>query len=146
MSSISHTYENCRDIASEGAVLKFIKSISTFFRRKSISRAARIYHGDYSYHSTHDTAFCNFMHMQRITFVETGDCYVYIFDKPNYQGSYIIAGPKEVVPVCKCGSMIISRKKLPVSIIQNNGKPPKGLWEVTGASYQYHCAMGYKYV
>lgn len=146
MSSISQTDENCQGLVSENAVVKFVKSLVTFFRRKPITRAPRIYHGDYSYNSMPDTAFFNFMHMKHVTFVETGDCYVYIFDEPQYQGSYIIAGPKEVVPMCKCGSMIISLKKLPVSMIQKDGKPPKEIWEVSGAGYQYRCSMGYKYV
>jgi len=146
MSSISQTGENYYGVVSESGVAKSFKSLVTFFRRKSITRAPRIYHGDYSYHSMPDTAFLNFTHMKHVTFVETGDCYVYIFDKPEYQGHYIIAGPKEVVPICTCGSMIISLKKLPVSMIQKEGKPPKEIWETSGVGYQYHCSMGYKYV
>ncbi|SFG55460.1 hypothetical protein SAMN05660649_01969 [Desulfotomaculum arcticum] len=146
MSSISQTGENCHHIESASAVVNFLKPLVTFFKSKSVTRTPRIYHGDYSYQSMPDMAFVNFMHMKNVTFVETGDCYVYIFDEPQYQGNYIIAGPKEVVPICKCGSIIISQKKLPVSIIQKDGKPPKKMWEVSGASYQYHCCMGYKFV
>ena len=147
MSITSQTGVSCdKNIAGESSFAKFLRSLVTFFSRRSITRAPRIYHGDYSYYPMPDTAFFNFLHMKQVTFVETGDCYVYIFDKPQYQGNYNIAGPKEVVPICNCGSMIISLKKLPIDMIQKDGKPPKEIWEASGASYQYHCSTGYKYV
>ncbi|HBV99167.1 MAG: hypothetical protein JL50_07090 [Peptococcaceae bacterium BICA1-7] len=146
MSSISQTGDNCQGIVFENAAANFFKSLVTFFRRKHTARSPRIYHGDHSYNSMPDTAFYNFVHMKHVTFVETGGCYVYIFEKPHYQGNYMIAGPKEVMPIGQCGSMIISLKRLPISSIQKHCKPPKGFWEVSGATYQYHCSMGYKYV
>ncbi|MHB8155917.1 MAG: hypothetical protein ACYDEQ_00735 [Desulfocucumaceae bacterium] len=146
MSSISQTGENCQGIVFENAASNFFKSLVSFFRSKPTARTPRIYHGDYSYNSMPDTAFYNFVHMKNVTFIETGDCYVYIFDEPKYQGNYIIAGPCEVVPVGQCDSMIISLKRLPINAIQKNRKPPKEIWEVSGASYQYHCSMSYKYV
>ncbi|MCL6477185.1 MAG: hypothetical protein K6T65_02095 [Peptococcaceae bacterium] len=128
MSSIPHAGGNCQSVLSESAVAKFFKSLATFFGYKSKTRTPRIYHGDYSCQSMPDKAFIDIMQMKHVTFMETGDCYVYIFDEPKYQGNYITAGPKEVVPLCKCGSMIISPEKLPaVRMIQTACVPVPGI-------------------
>jgi len=146
MSSIAQTGNKCGGIAVNGKLINLLKPLTTFFRSSNISRAPRIYHRDHYYDTMPDIAFCEFMHMSDITLIETGDCYVYIFDKPNYQGNYYVAGPGEVVPVFKCGSVVISTKKLAISAIQNRGCPPPGFWEVSGSKYQWHCSTAYKYV
>jgi len=145
MSSITQTGNNCSGIAANGILTRLLKPLTGFFRTCNISKTARIYHRDHSYDTVPDVAFCDFMHMHDITLIETGDCYVYIFEQPFYQGSYFIAGPGEVIPVLKCGSIIISTRKLSLSAIQSQGCPP-GLWEVSGSRYQWHCAKAYKYV
>lgn len=145
MSSISQTGDNCSKIAGAGILTRLLKPLTSFFKSSAISKTARIYHRDLSYETVPDVAFCDFMYMQDITLIETGDCYVYIFEKPVYQGNYFIASPGEVIPVLKCGSIIISTKKLSISAIQNQGCP-SGLWEVSGSRYQWHCAKAYKYV
>ncbi len=145
MSSISQTGDNCSGIAVNGILARILKPLTGFFRSSGISKTAKLYHRDYSYEAVPDTAFCDFLYMPDLTLIKTGDCYVYIFEKPVYQGNYFIAGPGEVIPVLKCGSIIISTKKLPIAAIQNQGCPP-GLWEVSGSRYQWHCAKAYKYV
>ncbi|MCL6477179.1 MAG: hypothetical protein K6T65_02065 [Peptococcaceae bacterium] len=146
MSSISQTGDYCKISSLSNIINNLIRSLEGFMRTGNITKTAKIYHGEYSYDLIPDTAISNFMNMKRVTHVEAGDCYVCIFEKPDYQGNYCIIGPQERITVGACGSIIAGINKLPIHAIQKKAKPPAHIWGISGPMYQYHFFSGYKYV
>ncbi len=149
MSGISSTAEQCKNYDMAGAARDLLGSLRQylegFARRGAITKGAKIFHGEYSYDLLPDTAIIDFTNMARVTSVEAGECYVCIFTKPRYQGSYMIIGPGEKITPGACGSIVVGMRKLPVNAIRKNARPPDFFWELSGAKYQWHFATGYKY-
>ncbi|SFQ94613.1 hypothetical protein [Desulfoscipio geothermicus] len=146
MSAISQTGDHCGSFAVKGFLRRLLKSLTGFARTKTISRTAKIFHGDYAYDLIPDTAINDFMNMRRVTSVDAGDCYVCIFEKPLYQGGYFIIGPGERADVGACGSVIVGMQKFSVNMARKNARLPDRFWELSGPMYQWHFAAGYRYV
>lgn len=127
--------------------LKRLKNLlEGFFNSNDITKTARIYHGLFSYELVPNTAIKDFCNMNKVTSLESGDCHIYVFECPQYQGQYRIIGPGEKVGVGNYGSIIISIQTVPVDMVQSNAHPPAGFWELSGSLYLMHFSPGYRYV
>lgn len=144
MSGISLTGEQFVD--EKGTALgRIVKNIAGFFRSKEITRIARIYHGDFTYALTPNTAIKNFYNMKKVTSIDAGDCYICIFEDPQYQGDYTIIGPGEKAQLNGCGSVVISLHRFSVDLVRSEARPPSGFWELDGPMYLWHFSSGYRY-
>jgi hypothetical protein len=127
--------------------MKHLKNLlEGFFKSEELTRMAKVFHGEFSYELVPNTAIRDFYNMNKVTFIESGDCYVCVFDAPQYQGQYRIVGPGEKVVVGDCGSIVVSTQTFPVDVVRNNTRPPDGFWELSGPMYLFHFSPGYRYV
>jgi len=127
--------------------LEFLKKfVEGFFGSIKTARMAKVFHGGFSYELVPNTAIRDFYNMNKVTSLESGDCYVCVFDAPQFQGQYRILGPGEKAEVDGCGSMVVSTQAIPVNVIRNNTHPPDGFWELSGPMYLFHFYPGYRYV
>lgn len=146
MSGFSHTGNSCYDWAPAIKLHRLIKSLEGFFKTSTVSKHARIWHGDFSYKLVQNTAIKSFKNMNPVTTIDAGDCYVCIFDQCNYQGNYEIIGPGEKAQVGKCASIIVSNGKFSLDSARRNAMAPEGFWELDGPMYLAYFSAGYRYV
>lgn len=146
MSSASQTGEHCLDWVTPSTIKNFIKYLEGFFRTTNVTKQARIWHGNFSYSLIPNTAIRNFHNMSSVTSIDTGDCYVCIFDDNQYQGNYQIIGPGEKVQVNHCASVVVCTQKFSVDSVRHNARPPEGCWELDGPKYVMHFSSAYRYV
>ncbi len=146
MSSISQTGNRGLDWAAASGLKRIIKSLEGFFRTSSVTKHARIWHGDFSYKLVQNTAIKNFQNMSSVTSIDAGDCYICIFECAEYQGNYHIMGPGEKAQVGNCASIVISNCKFSVDSVRREAAPPPGYWEMDGPMYLMHFSAGYRFV
>lgn len=146
MSSSSHTCNHGLEWVSSSAVQYLRGILEGFFKSREITKTARIFHGEFSYGLVPNTAITDFHNMNRVTSLDSGDCYICIFDEPRYQGQYRIVGPGERAEVGSCGSIIISTNALSINAVRDDASPPAGFWELSGPMYLLHFSPGYRYV
>ncbi|HBX24088.1 MAG TPA: hypothetical protein DEF34_10735 [Desulfotomaculum sp.] len=146
MSSISQTGDRGLDWAPASRLKRIIKSLEGFFRTSSVTKYARIWHGDFSYKLIQNTAIKNFQNMSPVTSIDAGECYLCIFERAGYQGNYQIIGPGEKAQVGKCASIVISNCKFSVDSVRREAAPPPGYWEMDGPMYLMHFSAGYRFV
>lgn len=121
------------------------KTLAGFFKSKEITRIARIYHGRFTYDLVPDTAICNFYNMNKVTSVDAGDLFIYVFEEEQYQGTYQIIKPGEKAEIGLCGSMVISMHPAAIDAFRNNKGAPEGYWEMSGSRYLFHFSSNYRY-
>ena len=107
---------------------------------------AKIYHDKFSYDLVPDTAINNFRQMNKVTSVNAGNLYVYIFEGEQYQGRCQVLNPGEKALTGNCGSVIISLRPISVEESQKSGCAPAKYWELPGSMYVLHFSSIYKYV
>lgn len=146
MSSLSQTGDTCCGWAPANKIRELIKSLEGFFRPPTVTKHARIWHGDFSYKLVQNTAIRSFKNMSPVTSIDAGDCYVCIFDRSRYQGDYQIIGPGEKAQVGRCESIIISNRKFSLDSVRRDASPPEGFWELDGPMYLAYFSAGYRYV
>lgn len=148
MSSISQTGENCGGWVVPGIIQRLWKPLAGFFRNtdSGTGKRARIWHGIFSYPLVPDTAIRNFNNMSPVTSISSGDCYICIFERDNYQGDYQLVGPGERVRVNHCASLVVSARKFSIEAVRKNAAPPGDYWEMDGPMYMMHFSSGYRYV
>lgn len=146
MSSLSHPCRHGLDLAFSSPVAGIKKALTKFFRSKEITRIAKLYHGIFSYDLVPNTAISNFDNMTKVTSVDSGDCYICVFECARYQGQYKILEPGEKAQIGGCGSVVISMQPIPVDIFRNNARSPAWCWELSGAMYLLHFYPAYRYV
>jgi len=146
MSSISQTGDRGIDWAPASRLHGIIKSLEGFFRTSSVTKNARIWHGNFSYKLVQNTAIKSFQNMSPVTSIDAGDCYVCIFERSEYQGNYHIIGPGEKAQVGKCASVVISNSKFSVDSVRREAAPPTGYWEMDGPMYLMHFSAIYRFV
>lgn len=146
MSSLTHPCENGLDWAPANPMKRLKKLLEGFFKSKEITKIAKIYHGEFSYELVPNTAIKDFYNMNKVTSLESGDCYICVFEKPQYQGQYQIIGPGERAELGDCGSIIVSMETFSVDAVRNSAHPPGGFWELSGPMYIFHFSSGYRYV
>ena len=145
MSGISHSLGHGLEIELTGPFYRLTKVLRGLFARNEAVRAARLYHRHFSYGLVPDTAICDFRRMEKITSLNSGDCHVYLFEKPYYQGQYRIIGPGEKVGVSECASLIVSLTPISIAGVQKSGKAPEHCWEMDGPRYLLHFYAAYRY-
>lgn len=145
MSSLSHPCTNGLDWSISSPLKRLKKSLAGFFKSEEITRTAKIHHGKFSYDLVPNTAIKDFFNMTRATSLDTGDCYVCVFEEDHYQGQYQIIGPGEKVELGSCGSIIVTIKPIAMDAVRNSGHAPAGFWELSGPMYIFHFSSGYKY-
>lgn len=145
MSVTSRVYEPGLEGELSAPFKKLFKSIKYLFVKKDISRFARLYHMDFSYGLVPNTAVSDFNNMSKITSLYSGDCYVYLFQQPHYQGWYRIVGPGERMDTDKCGSLIISLNPISLDEVQKMARAPEYCWEMSGSRYLMHFYAAYRY-
>lgn len=145
MSTISHAEAGGREIVIHNLFSKIAKFLKGFFITREITRDTSIYHGDFSYNLVPDTAIRNFRNIKNVTMLKAGDCYVYVFEAPAYQGHYRIIKPGETYKPEHCGSIIVSTKTVPVAAVSADSTPPEWCWEMSGPMYLWHFSPFYKY-
>ncbi|MBF7083281.1 hypothetical protein IT084_09870 [Desulfallas sp. Bu1-1] len=147
MSSVSQTGEKCMGWAVPNILQRLLKSLEGFYRNTdtNINKRARIWHGIFSYPLIPNTAIRNFNNMSPVTSINSGDCYICIFEHDNYQGNYQIIGPGEKVQVNNCASVVVSTQKFSIEAVRKNAAPPKDYWEMDGPMYMMHFSSGYRY-
>lgn len=146
MSSLSQTSDRGLSWVPALRLQKFINQLEGFFRTPTITKQARIWHGDFSYKLVQNTAIKNFQNMNPVTSIDAGDCYVCIFEDTDYQGSYRIIGPGEKAQVGRCNSVVVSNCKFSINTVRHTFSPPPGYWELDGPMYLAHFSAGYRYV
>lgn len=107
---------------------------------------ARICHNKFSYELVPETAIRNFKNMNKVTSVEAGNLYVYIFEGEQYQGRHQVIKPGEKALVSNCGSAIISNSPIYVDTVKSEKCPPANCWELTGPMYVLQFSSIYRYV
>ena len=145
MSAISHAETRDGGLVINNIFSNISKILKGFFVTKDITRDTSIYHGDFSYNMVPDTAIRNFNNINNVTMLKAGDCYIYVFEKPGYQGSYCIIKPGETYRPEYCGSVIVSTRTVPVNAVSTNATPPEWCWEMSGPMYLWHFSPLYKY-
>ncbi|MCL6638329.1 MAG: hypothetical protein K6T80_01435 [Firmicutes bacterium] len=145
MSAISHHYEQGLEFAVPNPLKKLAKTLKGFFPGDDASKAARIYHGNFHYSLVPDTAISDFCNMKKITSLSSGDCLLYVFEKPRYQGRYWIVGRGETAGVEQCGSLIATTQPVALEAVQKSGIAPGHLWEMSGPKYLMHFYAAYRY-
>ena len=127
--------------------LKSLKNLlESFFKSNEITKTSKIYHGQFSYELVPNTAIKDFYNMNKVTSLDSGDSFIYVFECPQYQGQYQIIGPGERVELGNCGSIIVSPQTVPVDMVRSNAHPPAGFWELSGSLYLLHFSPVYRYV
>lgn len=124
---------------------KLVKTLKGFCAQKEITHAARLYHGKFSYGLVPNTAISDVSNMIKATSLDSGDCYIYIFEQPHYQGQYWIVGPGEKVDIGYCGSLITSEYPISIAAAQKSGRAPEQCWEMDGPMYLMHFYAAYRY-
>lgn len=144
MSAVSHGCEKDLELVLKNPFKRLLKTLKGCFTTKNITYTARLYHGNFSYELVPDTAISSFHNMDKITSLYSGDCHVYVFELPGYQGNYWIIGPGETVDIDVCGSLIVSTQTFSIEGVIKNGKPPEWCWELLGPMYLMHFYSAYK--
>lgn len=145
MSAISHGCEKGLDFVLQNPFKKLFKTLKGYFTTREVSHVARLYHGDFSYELVQNTAISSFHNMNKITCLDSGDCHIYVFERPNYQGHYWIVSPGEKVDVNQCGSLIASAQAISIEAVSKSGQPPEWCWELLGPMYLMHFYAAYRY-
>lgn len=146
MSSLSHSCTVGLDCGVFTSLIKTIKNaLDGFFRSREITKIAKIYHGDFEYDLVPDTAIKNFNNMKKVTSVDAGSLYIYIFEYANYKGQYQILGPGEKAQVGICGSLVVGMRPVSIDEIQKSRRSLAGFWELAGPMYIMHFSSGYRY-
>ncbi|TYO95950.1 hypothetical protein [Desulfallas thermosapovorans] len=145
MSSISQTSNHGFELGIANVMQHLLKSLEGFFSAPNITKKARIWHGNFSYPLIPNTSIRNFYNMPPVTSIDTGDCYICVFEAIGYQGNYRIIGPGEKVQLNDCSSLVVSSQKFSVASIRHNAKPPAGYWEMDGPTYLARFSSGYRY-
>ncbi|MFZ5651495.1 MAG: hypothetical protein ACOY4I_11660 [Bacillota bacterium] len=125
---------------------KFLKLMKGIFVKNEISRIARLYHVDFNYGLVPNTAINDFNNMSKINSLYSGDCYIYLFEKPHFQGWYSIIKPGERLETDVCGSIIISIEPISINEAQKAGRVPGCCWEMSGPMYLLHFYAAYRYM
>ena len=145
MSSVSQAVDKKVDLVAPGIIRRFLKSMEGFFSTQGVIKKARIWHSGFSYSLIPNTSIRNFHHMKPVTTIDSGDCYICVFEQDNYQGNYLLLGPGEKVQLSGCASLLVSTEKFSIASVRNNATPPKGFWEMDGPMYMAHFSSGYRY-
>lgn len=146
MSGISQTGDKCFDWAPVSKLKKIVKLAEGFFKTPCVAKHTRIWHGDFSYKLVPNTAISSFRNMSPVTSIDAGACHVCIFERPGYQGNYLIIGSGEKAQVGNCGSVVVSNCKFSVDAVRREASPPPGYWEMDGPMYMMHFSAGYRFV
>ncbi|MEW5954344.1 MAG: hypothetical protein AB1815_11605 [Bacillota bacterium] len=107
---------------------------------------ARIIHDQFSYELSPGTAIKDFKNMNKVTSVEAGNLYVYLFEEEHYQGRHQVVRPGEKALVSGCGSAVFSNDSISVDAIKTQKCPPARFWELSGSRYVLHFSPIYRYV
>lgn len=145
MSAVSHSYGKKLDLTLKNPLKSLLKALKGCFGTTEITYPARLYHGDFNYKLVPNTAISSFENMNKITSLYTGDCHIYIFERPNYQGDYWIVAPGQRVDIVQCGSLIVSTQTFSIEAVRKNGQPPEWCWELLGPMYLMHFYAAYRY-
>lgn len=145
MSSISES-ANSWGLSLKNPWAPIIRYAKKFFVSKEITKAARAYHGSFSYSLVPNTAIRDFNSISKVTRLVSGDCYLYLFPEAAYVGPCRIVCPGEVIQPESCGSLIASTQTLSVDGVTASGHPPEWCWEMPGAMYLMHFSSAYRYV
>ncbi|MCL6477192.1 MAG: hypothetical protein K6T65_02130 [Peptococcaceae bacterium] len=145
MSAISRSYKRCLEIDLPVVFKGFGEAIKRIFSQKEVNHMARLYHVDFNYGLVPNTAISKFDNMSRIASLYSGDCYIYIFEKANYQGWYKVVAPCERTDVDECGSIIVSLNPVSIDAVQRKGRAPGHCWEMSGSMYLLHFYAAYRY-
>lgn len=145
MSSLSHPCSQGLELSAANPFKRFKKALAGFFKSEEITKSAKLYHGKFSYDLVPNTAISDFFNMNKPTSLDTGDCYICVFEEPRYQGQYQIISPGEKAELGSCGSLIVSIKPFAVESARSSGHAPSGYWELSGPMYIFHFSSGYKY-
>jgi len=143
MSSVSQTGEKCLGWEPSNILKRIRDVLDGFFRVPEVTKRARIWHGDISYSLVPNTSIRSFNCMSPVTSVDAGDCYICIFDKDVYKGSYQIIGPGEKALVNNCASLVVSLRKISVESVRNSTSTE--YWEMDGPLYMAHFSKAYRY-
>lgn len=145
MTNVSHSCGHGLDIEFTNPLHNLLKTLKGFFEKNETTHAARLYHGKFSYGLVPDTAISSVSSMIRATSLDSGDCYIYIFENPHYQGRHRIVGPGERVDIGNCGSLITSEHPISIAAAQKSGRAPEQCWELDGPMYLMHFYATYRY-
>lgn len=146
MSSLTHPYSHGLDWAPSNTMKRLKNLLEGFFKSKVITKVAKIYHGKFSYELVPDTAIKDFYNIKKVTSIESGDCYLCVFERSQYQGQYQIISPGERAELGDCGSIIVSTQTFSVDAVKNDARLPAGFWELSGPMYIFFFSSGYRYV
>lgn len=145
MSTISQAGSHCDGFVIKNPLARLVKYLRGFFVTTQMTGTTSIYHGDFSYDLVPNTAIRNFNNITNVTLLVSGDCYIYIFDRPDYQGQYRIVGPGEITRPERCGSIIVSTQPVPVDSARKDSQAPEWCWEMPGPMYLWHFSPAYRY-
>ncbi|MGQ9557222.1 MAG: hypothetical protein ACUVTU_04640 [Desulfurispora sp.] len=121
------------------------RCLQKYLVKKEFTRTATIWHSAFSYDITPNTAISNFFHCPPVTRLSSGDCYLYIFSRPDYQGAYCIVRPGELVETQSCQSLIASLQPVALGSVQQSGRAPAWCWEMDGPRYLWHFGGSYRF-
>jgi hypothetical protein len=146
MSGLSYADDKSIDWTLPGIVDKAKKFLKVLFESDEVKDHARIWHGDFSYKLVSGTTIRSIYNIGPVTSIDAGNCYVCVFDQPDYRGDYRIIGPGEKIRAEGCKSIVTSVNKIPVDAIRQGEKAPEGFWELDGPMYIMHFSSSYRYI